>query len=203
MPRSWCFLERPSPALSQRLAPRGGEMCVLITFVFSDYRAVEPRVTKWERSAGPARFQPGVSIAPASPWQREREGQVPARRGTGWGHFLGPVARSSWGQALPGEHGRACTFGGVPAAGGAWGAQARPAKGRPLSTGRWRPWTGGRSGGPADAQRGAVEGHWLARSARATWCPSCPLPRRALPGRFPTWDPSRSRLGAPLSKWES
>ena len=25
------------------------ETCVLITFVFSDYRAAQPRVTKWER----------------------------------------------------------------------------------------------------------------------------------------------------------
>lgn len=48
-------------------SPHAVERCVLITFVFSDHGAVQPRVTKWERSVGLKCFQLGVSIV-LSPW---------------------------------------------------------------------------------------------------------------------------------------
>lgn len=58
------FSRAPLPR-SESLACSAEETYVLITFVFSDYRAVQPRVTKWERSVGLKCFQLGVSIVPS------------------------------------------------------------------------------------------------------------------------------------------
>lgn len=54
---------RPSPTLSHHSLCGEVETYVLITFVFSDYRAAQPRVTKREQSMGLTFLQLGVSAA--------------------------------------------------------------------------------------------------------------------------------------------
>lgn len=138
--RWWGFEERgkatmgkPKPALlppSESLAPEGEETRVLTTFVFSDYRAVQPRVTKWARSVGLKCFQLGVSTVP-SPWHPVSR----SRAGDGQGRLwlllrlksLGCGVTRVLSSALSRKRAHSCILRGVPihSGQGAWSLRGR------------------------------------------------------------------------------